>query len=317
VITLYPTISPNNEYRIPVADGHILYVEECGNPLGTPVLFLHGGPGSGCNAGHRRYFNPDHYRIILVDQRGCGRSTPPGEIHANTTDLLIRDLETIRETIGIERWILFGGSWGATLALAYGQAHLAKVSGVVLRGAFLARPDDMAWFFGPAGAAKIFPDSYQKFLGQVPVSERGDLINAYYRRVCGDNETEALNWARSWTDWADRVATWNIALANGHDDPEPQSLLAKVRIETHYAANGYFLTDRPLLDGAQRLADIPVTLIQGRRDLVCPCEAAWLLHQAIPGSRLILLPDTGHLAIEPAMVDALVGEMDRIAKIQS
>jgi len=309
---LYPRIAPSAIYLIDVGDGHLAHVEECGNPDGRVVLFIHGGPGSGCNAGHPRYFDPRHYRIVLVDQRGSGRSTPPGATRANTTDLLVRDLETIRRRLGIDRWLLFGGSWGATLALAYAQRHGGAVSGMILRGTFLARREDLAWFFGADGAARVFPDAYSELLRVVPSAERGDLIGAYHRRVHGDDAAVADESARAWSRWADRVATWTLPPSEEQVATDRHRLVAKVRIETHYAVNGYFLRDRPLLDGVSRLPDVPVTVVHGRRDLVCPVEAAWTLHRAIPGSRLILLSDAGHLAVEPAMIDALVGETDRL-----
>ena len=348
---LYPRISPFAVHRVGVGDGHIVHVEECGNSDAPVVLFLHGGPGSGCNADHRRYFDPGSYRIVLVDQRGCGRSTPPGGVCANTTDQLVQDLEIIRRRLDIERWLLFGGSWGATLALAYAQRHGDPVSAMILRGTFLARAKDLAWFFGADGVARVFPDAYVDLLQLVPSAERHDLIGAYHRRVHGGDEEVAFEWARAWSSWADRIATWTLPpsqeqgqqddpgahataenVSRGYKDrfhhprPHPegdkerarrdfngsrQRLLAKVRIETHYAVHGYFLGNCPLLDGVVRLPDVPVTIVHGRRDLVCPVEAAWTLNRAIPGSRLILLPDAGHLAVEPAMVDALVGETNR------
>lgn len=309
---LYPPIPVLAAYSVDVGEGHLIHVEECGNPAGTPVVFIHGGPGSGCNAGHRRYFDPAHYRVVLADQRGCGRSTPLGETRANSTDRLIRDLETIRQRLRIERWILFGGSWGATLALRYAQTFPDTVSAMVLRGSFLARPEDLEWFFGGAGAARVFPDAYDDFVHPVPDGERRDLPGAYYRRIHGPDEGVALAWARTWSAWGNRVVTWTLPSLEAEDEIDPQRLLAKVRIETHYAVNRHFLAERPLLDAVGRLPDVPIAIVHGRRDLICPFDAAWTLHRAIPGSRLIPVPEAGHLAGEPAMIDALVGEMDRL-----
>ena len=309
---LYPAIENVASYRIEVGGAHRLYVEECGNPDGRAVVFLHGGPGSGCNPDHRRYFDPDHYRIVLVDQRGSGRSTPPGEIHDNDTDALVRDLEVVRRQLGIDRWMLFGGSWGATLALCYAQVFPSAVSAIVLRGTFLARPRDLDWFFGDGGAARVFPEAYADFTAPVPVTERRDLVAAYHRRIHGSDSESVLAWSRHWLDWGGAVSCWTLPSTAPKTVPEAERQIAKARIETHYAINRYFVADRPLLDAVGRLPPVPVTLIHGRRDLVCPCAAAVSLHQAIPGSRLQLVEDAGHLAVEPGMIDALVGGTDRL-----
>lgn len=309
---LYPPVAASAVYRIDVGDGHRIHVEECGNPTGIPVLFIHGGPGSGFNALHCRYFDPAHYRIVLVDQRGCGRSTPLGETPANSTEKLVRDLEVVRHRLGIARWILFGGSWGATLALCYAQRFPNAVSAMVLRGSFLARPRDLAWFFGGDGAARVLPDAYGDFVGLIPARERCDLVGAYHRRLHGTDEKIALAWAQAWAAWGDRVVTWTLPPSESKNKTDRKKLLAKVRIETHYAVNRYFLADRPLLEAVGGLPDIPIAIVHGRRDLICPFEAAWALHRAIPNSRLVPVAKAGHLAIEPAMINALVGEMDRL-----
>lgn len=312
---LYPPIDKVVSYQIEVGGGHRLYVEECGNRDGQPVLFIHGGPGSGCNANHRRYFDPTHYRIVLMDQRGCGRSTPLGNVQDNDTYALVEDLETIRRRLDIQRWILFGGSWGATLALRYAQDNPNAVAAIVLRGSFLARPQDLDWFFGDQGAARIFPEAYGNFLGPVPVAERDDLIAAYHRRIMGADAETAFAWACHWLDWGGTVTTWTLPTTDRTSVPEPQRLLAKAKIEAHYALNRYFLLDRPLLDAVGQLPAVPVCIVHGRRDLVCPCAAAATLNQAIPGSRLILVEDAGHPPVEPAMIDALVGETDRLRQL--
>jgi len=309
---LYPQAQALATYRIDVEEGHRIHVEECGNPAGKPVVFIHGGPGSGCNAAHRRFFDPAHFRIVLVDQRGSGRSTPLGETRANSTPVLVRDLETTRQRLGIGRWILFGGSWGATLALRYAQTFPDAVSALVLRGSFLARQEDLDWFFGGSGVARVFPEDYGDFLCPVPADERGDLVRAYHRRIHGSDEEMVLAWARAWTAWAERVATWTLPQPRTEEPTDPQRSLAKARIETHYALNRYFLSDRPLLGAAGSIPDVPIAIVHGRRDLVCPFDAAWALHRAISGSRLVQVPEAGHLAFEPTMTDALVGEMDRL-----
>lgn len=317
--SLYPPISDVSSYRIDVGDGHCVYVEECGNRNGQAAVFLHGGPGSGCNANHRRYFDPLHYRIVLLDQRGSGRSTPLGETRANATDNLVDDLETVRRHLAIEQWVLFGGSWGATLALCYAQAYPRAISAIVLRGPFLARRRDLEWFFGADGAARIFPDSYSTFVADLNRAERDDPVAAYHRAVHGSDRQIALAWANRWRDWSDRVATWTLPPVESAVGSAPATdasvVLAKARIETHYAANRFFLADSVLLENARRLPDVPITIVHGRRDLVCPCEAAWTLHSCIPGSRLVVLPDTGHLLGEPTMVDAMISETDRLKEL--
>jgi proline iminopeptidase len=247
-----------------------------------------------------------------VDQRGCGRSSPLGEIGGNTTGELALDLEKIRAHLGVDRWLVFGGSWGATLALTYAQTYPVAVSGLVLRGTFLARTRDLEWFFGDGGAARVFPDAASRFIDRIPVGERSDPVVAYYRRVHGSDKSEALYFARAWASWCDRVATWNLPAVGDKKvrEDDPRRFLAKVRIETHYAVNRYFLAGQPLLEGMKRLPDVPVSIVHGRRDLTCPLESAWSLHKAIPGSRLIIVSGSGHLAVESGMIDALIGETD-------
>lgn len=311
---LYPPVEPYASRRLGVGAPHELYVEECGNPAGVPVLFLHGGPGSGCNTDHRRFFDPAFYRVVLLDQRGSGRSTPSGCVEGNGTRELIDDIEAVRRALGIDRWVLFGGSWGAALSLLYAQAHARAVRAMVLRGVFLARQRDLEWFFGPDGVARLFPEAWRDFAGLVPPQERGDLVAACYRRIHDADERGAVAAARAWAAWTDRVATWTLppAAQTTASPEQARRLLGKARIETHFARHGYFVGENEILEGAGRLAGIPLAIVHGRRDLTCTMEAAWLLHRAVPGSMLSVVPEAGHLACEPAMIDALVSETDRL-----
>ena len=316
----YPPIEPYAVRHIHVGSGHHLYVEECGRADGCPAVFLHGGPGSGCQPDHRRYFDPGHYRLVLVDQRGSGRSTPAGCTEHNDTRQLVQDLETIRLGLGIERWLLFGGSWGATLGLVYAQTYPERVLGLVLRGTFLARQRDLDWFFGPNGVARRLPDAWRAFRDQVPAGGGDDLPAAYDRLVHGDDPRRAAEAALAWSDWAGRVLTWNrppASVGSAGQVATPQNampqLLAKVRIETHYARYRYFLRENEILAQAHRLPRVPMTIVHGRLDLVCPLDGGWALHRAVPDSRFIPVEETGHLISEPRMIDALIGETDRLA----
>lgn len=334
----YPQIEPYGTRRLAVTPPHLLLIEECGNPAGVPVVVLHGGPGSGCRPLQRRLFDPGFYRIVLLDQRGCGRSEPRGSLLLNRTPDLIDDLEQIRCALGIDRWLLFGGSWGATLALLYAQAHPAAVSGLVLRGVFLARPRDLDWFFGADGVARVFPEDWQAFSRMVALEGSGDaagarLISAYHREIQGPDRVRAQACAQAWCAWEDRVATWTLsgdAAPSGDgaaqadcgergsgkaDSGEAEAAdrgLAKARIATHYAHHRYFITPNEVLRGATRLPEVPISIVHGRRDLVCPLEGAWALRRAIARSRLLVVPEAGHLDSEPGIIDALVGETDRM-----
>jgi proline iminopeptidase len=312
----YPSIEPYAEHRIRVGRNHRLYAEESGRPGGAPVVVLHGGPGSGSRPDQRRYFDPDYYRIIALDQRGSGRSTPLGETAENTTALLVRDLEALRARLKIGRWSLFGGSWGATLALVYAQIHPETVAGMVLRGTFLARPEDLQWCFSAQGVARVLPEAWQAFIEAIPVGERGHPIRAYHRRVHGGDPRAALRSARAWAAWTDRVVTWNLPSAGAEQerDEDPEARLAKVRIETHYALNRYFIAGNPILSRVDRLPPVPTSIVHGRRDLTCTLESSWMLHRKVRGARLVVVPDAGHLASEPAMIHALVEETERLRR---
>ncbi|RKT47095.1 prolyl aminopeptidase [Thiocapsa rosea] len=306
---LYLPIEPYAIHHLDVGAGHRLHVEECGCPEGIPVIFLHGGPGSGCRADHRRYFDPGHYRILLFDQRGSGRSTPAGSSDHNETAHLIEDMERIRTGLKVDRWLLFGGSWGAALALLYAQTYPTEVLGLVLRGTFLARQRDLDWFFGPDGVARLLPDAWQAFLARIPAGEQQDPIGAYARRLHGPDNAVAIEYALAWAAWGDRVVTWNRSAVSAGTDTA--RILAQARIESRYARHLYFLADNAVLEAAARLPAVPLVIVHGARDLVCPLEGAWALHRAVPGSRLRVVEEAGHPASDPAIIDALVSETDR------
>jgi proline iminopeptidase len=306
---MYPEISPYDQCMLNVNGGHVIYLEQSGNLQGLPVIFLHGGPGSGSNENHRRYFNPEKYRIIIFDQRGCNRSTPRGGIKFNTTHDLIQDMEQIRNYLSIDKWLVFGGSWGATLGLLYAEAYPQHVAGMVLRGAFLARSADLDWF-GRSGVNRVFPDYWQEFTGIIPVAEREDLITAYYRRVIEGDRATREKYAKAWSLWSGRVVTYTLQDATEEEDIN--TIIDRVSIETHYARNRYFISENQILAKIKNIPEVPIIIIHGRRDLTCTLEASWLLHQALPKSGFIIVKDAGHLAGEPPMIDALVSATDRI-----
>ena len=292
---------------------HSLYVEECGTPTGLPVVFLHGGPGAGCESYHRQFFDPEKYRIVLFDQRGAGRSTPHAELRDNTIQALIEDIEAIRDKLGIERWLVFGGSWGSTLALAYAQAHPQRVLGLILRGIFLCRQREIDWFY-QEGASRIFPDIWQKFLEPIPAGERHDMVNAYYQRLTSEDEFTRMQAAKAWSLWEGRTATLISSQRVVDHFGSAHTALSLARIECHYFTHASFLADKPLLENMDKLADIPGVIVQGRYDVICPMESAWELHQAWPGSILKIIPDAGHSATEPGIVSELVHATDEMAR---
>jgi proline iminopeptidase len=310
---LYPPLEPYAVHRLRVAEIHEVHVEECGRVDGVPVVFLHGGPGSGCSEAHRRYFDPAFYRIVLFDQRGSGRSSPAGETQDNTTADLISDMETIRNTLGIDRWMVFGGSWGATLALLYAQAHPERVKGLVLRGVFLARETDMDWFFREL--QRLLPEAWMRFSREIPQGR--DLIDWYHASLHGKDRTLALRAAQTWDDWSGQVVNWQRdETRTVEDTPESRErLLAKIRLETHYAHHRYFIEENAILRRIDMLPSVPVSIVHGRLDLACNMDAAWRLHHAIAGSRLITLERAGHLMSEPDMAQALVRETDRMREL--
>ncbi|MEW8291501.1 MAG: prolyl aminopeptidase [Candidatus Thiodiazotropha endolucinida] len=310
---LYPAIEPFTSQMLPVGNGHRLYVEQVGKPDGIPVLFLHGGPGAGCEPYHRRFFNPDHYRVVLFDQRGCGHSTPHASLEANTTWDLVGDIERIRQQLNIEQWLLFGGSWGSTLALAYAQSHPDRVTGMVLRGIFLCRDEEISWFYRH-GASRVFPDYWEDFIAPIPQQERDDLLHAYHRRLSGENDIDRMAAAKAWSVWEGRTASLhpNPAVVSFFSDPH--TALSLARIECHYFVNHAFLRPNQLLLESDRLADIPGVIVQGRYDLICTMTSAWELHRAWPGSELKVIGDAGHSAAEPGIRSALIEATDRFAK---
>jgi proline iminopeptidase len=310
---LHPPIRPYATHRL-VADGpHTLYVEESGNRRGIPAVFLHGGPGAGCESTHRRFFDPERYRIVLFDQRGSGRSMPHAELEENTTWHLVSDMERIRESLDIDRWLVFGGSWGSTLALAYAQTHPERVLALVVRGIFLCRDQEIDWFYRE-GASWVFPDWWEDFIAPIPVRERGDLLSAYYRRLTGSDEVARMAAAKAWSVWEGRTAT---LLPNPDVQAfftHPHVALSLARIEAHYFVNHAFLEPNQLLRDCHRMADVPGVIVQGRYDLICPLRSAWELHRAWPAAELRIVPDAGHAAFERGIRSALVEATDRFAR---
>ncbi|MGI9302480.1 MAG: prolyl aminopeptidase [Gammaproteobacteria bacterium] len=314
MLTLYPPIAPHNSFRLPVGGTHELLVEEFGNPEGLPALFLHGGPGAGCEPYHPRFFDPERYRIVLFDQRGAGRSTPHAELEDNTTPALIDDIEKIRKHLGIDRWVVFGGSWGSTLGLAYTQTHPERVLGLILRGIFLCRKHDIRWFY-QEGASRIFPDYWRDFLNHIPAEERGDLQQAYYRRLTSSDEAERLAAAKEWSVWEGRTLSLKT-------DPDivshfagAHTALGIARIECHYFVNDCFMAPNQLLDNAARLHGIPGAIVHGRYDVICPVDQAYALHDAWPEADFTVVPDAGHAASEPGIVDALIRATQKLARV--
>lgn len=311
--TLYPEISCYAEHWLDVNDGHRIYVEESGNPSGIPVIFIHGGPGGGSSPAHRCFFNPEAYRIILFDQRGCGRSTPHASLEQNTTDHLISDMEQIREHLNIDTWLLFGGSWGSTLALAYGQTHPERVCGMILRGIFLCRQQDIHWFY-QQGASALFPDYWADFLQPIPEAEQHHLLQAYYTRLVSDNEIARMAAAKAWSIWEGRCSTLKPNTDIAQHFGEPHVALAMARIEAHYFYHGCFMQENQLIENAHRLSHIPITIVHGRYDVVCPIEQAFALHRALPHAQFNIIRDAGHSAFEPGITDNLIRATDRFAR---
>lgn len=314
---LYPPIEPYRTGRLDVGDGHWLYWELCGNPEGRPAVFLHGGPGSGAGAHHRRLFDPERYHVLLFDQRGAGRSTPAGGLDANTTWHLVADLERLRAMLGAERWLLFGGSWGATLALAYAETHPERVSAMVLRGVFTGRRSELDWFYRD-GASRLFPDHWQDFLAPIPEAERGDLVAAFRRRLTDPDRAVRAQAAGAWAAWESRTVTLRKEPFEPGGGSPPTAgagdgAIAFARIENHYFLHDLWLEEAQLLRDAERLAAIPGVIVQGRYDVVTPAATSWALHKAWPEADYRLVEGAGHAFSEPGILAALVAATDRFA----
>lgn len=303
--TLYPDINPYKQHQLAVDGTHTLYIEESGNAQGIPVLFIHGGPGGGTNSFNRCFFDPEKYRIILFDQRGCGQSIPHASLAGNTTKNLIADIEKIREYLNIDQWLLFGGSWGSTLSLLYAETYPERVLGMILRGIFLCRQQDIHWFY-QQGASAIFPDYWQDYLTEIPVDERDNMLTAYYQRLTSDNEIARMSAAKAWSVWEGRCST----LDPNHDVVEhfgdPHVALAMARIEAHYFINHAFIEPDQIINNAGKIKNIPTVIVHGRYDMVCPIEQAFALYEALPQAELHIVRDAGHSAQERGITDNLI-----------
>ncbi|WP_082684506.1 prolyl aminopeptidase [Aureimonas ureilytica] len=310
--TLYPPIQPFRTERLAVGNGHVLYVEQCGNPSGKPVLFLHGGPGSGCSPTHRRLFDPTRYCVTLFDQRACGRSTPLGSLDANTTPDLVADIDCVADALGIDRFMLFGGSWGSTLALAYAQTRPERVTEMVLRGIFTGRRAELDWYY-KEGASRLFPDEWAHFIAPLSDAERADPIAAYRLRLLDEDRTVRALAARSWTDWEARTVSMRTIRDAVGGFGASDAAIAFARIENHFFVHDLWFEEGQLIREAGRLAGIPGVIVQGRYDVVTPPVTAWDLHRAWPGSELQIVEDAGHAFSEPGTLDRLLAATDRFA----
>ncbi len=309
--TLYPPIEPHHSGYLRVSDVHELYFEECGNPQGKPALFLHGGPGAGCDPRARCFFDPTAYRIVLFDQRGCGRSRPPASLEDNTTWSLVADIEALREHLGIDRWLVFGGSWGSTLALAYAETHPRRVSELVLRGIFMLTTFELRWFY-QEGASALFPDRWEAYVSAIPLDERGDLIQAFYKRLTSDDRATRVAAARAWSVWEAATSYLHVNDENVTKWDEEEFAVAVARIECHYFIHrGFFEPEDQLLRGVDAIRQLPAVIVQGRYDVVCPMQTAWALHRAWPEADFRIVPDAGHSAFEAGNTHELVSATDR------
>jgi proline iminopeptidase len=312
---LYPPIEPYNQGKLKVSELHTIHYEESGNPQGKPVIFLHGGPGGGIVPMYRQYFDPQQYRIVMFDQRGCGQSTPYAELRENTTWDLVSDIEKLREHLNIDRWVVFGGSWGSTLSLAYSQTHPDRCKGLILRGIFMLRPSEIRWFY-QEGASYIYPDAWSEYLKPIPFEERGDLLSAFYKRLTSEDREVRLEAARAWSVWEASTSKLIPSAASKVSFGMAEFAEAFARIECHYFVNkGFFKSENQLLDNVERIRHLPGVIVQGRYDVVCPMITAWELHQVWQEAELIVIPDAGHSVSEPGIKDALIRASDRFAAL--
>jgi proline iminopeptidase len=310
--TFYPEIEPYDHGMLDVGDGHQVYWELCGNPNGKPVVFLHGGPGGGCTPAQRRLFDPKEYRILLFDQRGCGRSTPYASLEANTTWHLVADIERLRAMMGVDKWMVFGGSWGSTLALAYAETHPERVTELVLRGIFTLRRSELLWYY-QEGASWIFPDKWEGFLAPIPEEERGDLMAAYRKRLIDPDPAVRAKAARAWSLWEGETITLLHNQDYSDQFGDEHYAIAFARIENHYFVNEGWFEEGQLLRDAHKLKGIPGVIIQGRYDIATPAKSAWDLHRAWPEAQFIMVPDAGHAVSEPGITHHLIEATDRFA----
>lgn len=312
---LYPPIEPYNQGKLKVSELHTIHYEESGNPQGKPVIFLHGGPGGGITPMYRQYFNPQQWRIVIFAQRGCGQSTPYAELRENTTWDLVSDIEKLRKHLNIERWVVFGGSWGSTLALAYSQTHPDSCKGLILRGIFMLRPSEIRWFY-QEGASNIYPDAWQEYLKPIPPEERNDLLSAFYQRLISEDSQVRLEAARAWSVWEASTSKLIPSSLSKERFGMAEFAEAFARIECHYFVNkGFFSTENQLLENIERIRHLPGVIVQGRYDVVCPMITAWELHQAWPEAEFIVIPDAGHSVSEPGIKDALIQASDRFTEL--
>jgi proline iminopeptidase len=314
--TLYPGIEANRSGFLRVSDVHEIYYEESGNPRGKPAVFLHGGPGGGTDAKMRSFFDPKKYRIVLFDQRGCGKSRPHASLVDNTTWHLVEDIERLREHLRIDKWLVFGGSWGSTLALAYAETHPRRVTELVLRGIFLLRRWELEWFYQNAGgAAALFPDLWERYVAPIPTAERGDMMNAYYKRLTSDDPKVLKTAAVAWSVWEGATSFLHLNPEYVDKFQEDEYAAAFARIECHYFVNGGFMrTDNQLIEKVGSIRKIPAVIVQGRYDVICPIRSAWDLHKAWPEADLRIVPDAGHSAFERGNLHELISATDRFAR---
>jgi proline iminopeptidase len=312
---LYPAIEPYNQGKLKVSALHTIHYEESGNPYGKPVIFLHGGPGGGIVPMYRQYFDPQRWRIVIFDQRGCGHSTPYAELRENTTWDLVEDIEQLRRQLQIDKWVVFGGSWGSTLALAYAQTHPDRCKGLILRGIFLLRSSEIRWFY-QAGAHHIYPDAWQEYLKPIPFEERNDLLTAYHKRLTSEDSEIRLEAARAWSVWEASTSKLIPSQMSQASFARAEFAEAFARIECHYFINrGFFTRENQLLENVEKIRHLPGVIVQGRYDVVCPMISAWELHQAWQSAEFIVIDDAGHSVSEPGIKDALIRASDRFAAL--